>query len=236
MSWTDEADQFCRTLANIVNGTVARGAEFDLTPVAGVEQAFVLPRDSAVKKPKPIGIVTGPNRNGEPRLWLSVLFRVGPDDRNEHMAVLSSAYSLLIDAETNRPAVRIEYERDGGYEPGRSEGQNHRRPAAHVQIDGSSEPIAFVQGLNGEKRLRGLGRFHIPVGGRRYRPTLEDFIEFLFLEKLIPNLHPSGRQVIDEHRNEWMKLQLRAAIRNDPGVAVEKLEDMGYVIQNPARS
>lgn len=230
------ANGFCGTLASIVNGTMARGVDFDVMPVSDLERAFVLPRGSSPGRPKPIPIVTGPQRDGEPRLWLSVSYLVGPDSRHEHLAVFSSFFSLVIDKETNHPTVRIEFERERGHEPGRSDTVRHKRPAAHVQIHGSSEPIAFVQGLNGDRRLRGLEKFHVPVGGRRYRPTLEDFIEFVHLEGLVPRLHEGWEDVVAHHRSEWFERQLRSAIRNDSRIAADQLTRMGYSVEGPLAS
>ena len=93
-------------------------------------------------------------------------------------------FALVIDEATARPAVRLEYDRDFGSEPDDTRLGVHRRSAAHVQIHGASEELAYAQAVSG-LRLRRLEMFHIPVGGRRFRPTLEDFIEFLHAEKLI---------------------------------------------------
>jgi hypothetical protein len=127
----------------------------------------------------------------------------------------------------------VEYERDKGNEPDDAVPGRHRRSAAHVQIHGSSEELAYIQGLYGSRPLRGLASFHIPVGGRRFRPTLEDFIEFLWAERLIPTVHDGWQDVLQHHRTEWLRRQLRAAVRSDPSTAVAQLEVMGYTVAPP---
>lgn len=62
---------------------------------------------------------------------------------------------------------------------------------------------------------------------------MEDFIEFLWTERLIPAMHSGWEAVVTQHRSNWLALQLRAAVRNDPAVAVEQLETMGYSVPSP---
>nr|HUW77701.1 hypothetical protein [Candidatus Nanopelagicaceae bacterium] len=196
--------------------------------------AWIQPSDSKPGKPKPIPILAGKAEGETPRLWLSVSFQVRLDGTNKYLAIQQSFFSLVLDNDTGHPAVRIEYERDKGAEPDDGPSRGHRRSAAHVQIHGASEEIAFIQGLNGTKKLRGLDKFHIPVGGRRYRPTLEDFIEFIWMEELVVELHEGWRKVIDEHRKRWLQVQLKSAVRSDPESAITQLTDMGYIITVPA--
>ena len=129
-------------------------------------------------------------------------------------------------------AGKASHDRDRGNEPDDSTPGLHRRSAAHIQIHGSSEELAYIQGLQGNKTLRTLDKFHIPVGGRRFRPTLEDFIEFLWSERLIGPLHAGWQQVLALHRANWLDLQLRAAVRGDPITAIAQLEIIGYKV-NP---
>lgn len=135
-----------------------------------------------------------------PRLWLRTSFQVRLDESHDHLAVQRSVFALVIQA-SGRPAIRVEYDRDQGNEPDDAIPGRHRRSAAHVQIHGSSEELAYVQGLGGDRQLRGLERFHIPVGGRRFRPSLEDFIEFLWAERLISGMHGGWEDVLTRHRS-----------------------------------
>lgn len=131
--------------------------------------------------------------------------------------------------------IRVEYDRGRGNEPDAPEAGKHRRSAAHVQVHGSSDELAYVQGVRGTARLRPLKDFHIPVGGRRFRPSLEDFIEFLGSEELIP-LHPGWSDVLVRHRRDWLTLQLQAAVRSDPAAAIAQLRSMGYEVIGPTHT
>lgn len=230
----ESAESFAAILTEVVNGTVSTDIRFVVTPFAGPpDLAWVYPEGSTPATVVLIPIVAGLPDGEPPRLWLRASFQVRLDDDRDHLAVQQSVFGLVIDEKTKRPAVRVEYDRDKGNEPDDTAPARHRRSAAHVQIHGSSEELAYVQGLNGDRQLRGLEKFHIPVGGRRFRPSIEDFIEFLWTERLIPGLHPGWQDVLSRHRAGWLALQLRAAVRNDPSAAVAQLEAMGYVVEPP---
>ncbi len=62
------------------------------------------------------------------------------------------------------------------------------------------------------------------MGSRRYRPTLEDFIEFLILEGLT-EARAGWREVLDAGRDAYRRVQLRAAIRRDPLTALGAIRD-----------
>jgi hypothetical protein len=81
-------------------------------------------------------------------------------------------------------------------------------------------------------QLRTLGRFHFPVGGRRFRPTLEDLIEFLVVEGLVDS-YANWRTVLLEHRGRWERLQLQAAVRRDSEAAADALTDLGWICTAP---
>jgi hypothetical protein len=49
-------------------------------------------------------------------------------------------------------------------------------PSGEWKLDGLCEPL----GLAAE-----LGRLHFPVGGKRFRPCLEDVIEMLVVERFV---------------------------------------------------
>jgi hypothetical protein len=65
---------------------------------------------------------------------------------------------------------------------------------------------------------------HFPTGGRRYRPALEDVIEFLIVEGLADG-QAGWRDVLNEERDAYWRIQLRAAIRRDPWTALAALRE-----------
>ncbi|HEY3258705.1 MAG TPA: hypothetical protein VGJ95_00310 [Pseudonocardiaceae bacterium] len=131
--------------------------------------------------------------------------------------MLSSFLGLFLDQQLNQPLLHYDYERGkgGGY------------PEAHLQV------CAHTATWNSICERRDIGsrpleRLHLPVGGRRYRPTVEDVLDFVIREDLADS-HPQAGAYIDAGRQRFHELQLRAAVRRNPAAAVEVLRDMGKV-------
>jgi hypothetical protein len=64
-----------------------------------------------------------------------------------------------------------------------------------------------------------ISALHIPVGGSRFRPCLEDVIQFLIEECLFDSL-PRWREAVEEGRASWRRIQARAVVRDFPREAI----------------
>lgn len=210
-SLEDQAVAFAAVLTRLVNGTVSTGVVFRVTVLPDRNTVWIAPDGSeGVTKPAQIPLLVDQR---EPVLWLTAHFTARLDVAGDHLAIASSKFALCVDKTTGNSLLRIEYDRDRGREPDKD--ARHKRPAAHVQILGSSTQLGFAQALAG-KKYRPLEKIHFPVGGRRFRPSLEDFIEFLYYEGLLPGTHEGWRDVLQESRGDYLALQLRAAVRRFP--------------------
>jgi len=149
--------------------------------------------------------------SGKTWCWLNVSFRLGLDSEQKYLTVVSSFIGVYAADEDRLCLCHFDYERE-----------KPDYPEAHVQVFGDSQALA---NWGGRVQERGLERLHFPVGGRRYRPTLEDVIEFLITEKLA-TAREGWRDVIDEKRRAFKQLQLRAAVRGDPETAREVLHEL----------
>lgn len=63
---------------------------------------------------------------------------------------------------------------------------------------------------------------HLPVGGTRSRPCLEDFLEMVIREFRV-DAHPGWEERLREGREQWRTLQTRAVVRDSPDAAAEVL-------------
>jgi hypothetical protein len=82
--------------------------------------------------------------------------------------------------------------------------------------------------LDPQATLPRLASLHLPVGGVRFRPSLEDVLEFAIRELGVEAL--SGwEDAIAEGQQRWRWVQLQAAVRDairaDPG-AVGQLHEL----------
>lgn len=227
----DLADEFASEITTIVNSTIATEVLF--APInIGRSSLYIAPIGSIFGKSKLIPVADLDGAEKAPFLWLKVGFEVDLDHEGKHLRVLSSIFALVVNEESALPAVRIEYERERGFEPGEIELSNHAKNAAHVQIHGTSTEFAYIQGKNGDARIKPLEKYHIPVGGKEFRPTLEDFIEFLHREGLVKKLKPGWLELIRENQRKWLTVQVKSAVRSNPSAAIEQLLQMGYKVSN----
>ena len=160
--------------------------------------------------------------SGDVPLWLTVTCRAYLDDRG-HLTVEQSAYFLQTGPNQDRLTELLHYD----YERDKAE-----YPEAHLQVNANSDEWEAVLAASGKPKA-GVGKLHLPVGGRRYRPALEDLIDALIREGLLIG-KPGWPRIIDEHREKFRKIQLLAAIARSPEVAAVALQGLGYEVSPPS--
>lgn len=236
-----QAEDFAQRLTRIVDTTVCPGtAEFRAVLVEEAGFARVAP-DIGMEVASPRGggrsldgadlpICLRPDAVNDALFWLRVNFRLMLDHERTHLTVSKSQMALLLTDLTRKPKyrnrprllLRVEYERDVT-----------GKPASHIQVHAYNPDFTFAQARRGAARMRHLENFHIPAGGRRYRPILEDLVEFLIDEELA-DAHPGAKAALGEARVEWERQQLRAAVRRDPETAAAQLRTQGYEVTRPS--
>lgn len=168
------------------------------------------------------------NQAPQIRLQVSLVLRLSTDKK--YLAVLNSEFHVkLIDE--SAPIFHYDF-------------QNNPRseiPAAHVNIHASNQPLLRLMNSAGsmsraklrEKNIR-RGRkpqpseLHFPVGGTRFRPCLEDVLQFLIYELGVDRV-AGWRQVLEEGRSNWREKQLATSIVDNPMVAIRALQDLGLI-------
>ncbi len=79
-----------------------------------------------------------------------------------------------------------------------------------------------------------LHALHFPVGGRRFRPTLEEFLLFLDRENLFNDWKEGWKPRLIRSLEAWERRQARATARQFPEEAVGALETLGYCVTAPS--
>ena len=164
----------------------------------------------------------------KPVLLLKVTYVVKLARGGEYVKVLTSTMGLWVDVtggrKKHRPLVRMEYDRYP---------RTADRPAAHVHLHANSPEMAWVYGSS-NRPAPDLHALHFPVGGQRFRPTLEEFLLFLNRERLYtdfkPNWRPTTLRSLQESRNR----QAAATVKKNPELAAGVLTELGYAVSPPA--
>lgn len=149
--------------------------------------------------------------NKKPRVWMSLSYQVRMDDEQRYLTVHSSYCGIFADADLECCLCHFDYERE-----------KERYTPAHVQVHGESPALRLLNRCSDAKRP--LGKLHFPVGGRRFRPCLEDVIEFLVAERLV-DAHPGWETVVEDGRARFQRMQLKAAMRRNLGLVKEFVQD-----------
>lgn len=118
-------------------------------------------------------------------------------------------------------------------------------PSAHLHVHAhGDEVVAAMLGGADKGRVRArladiqqggyprLESLHLPMGGPRFRPSIEDLLEILQLEFQIDVLGTFDSAVL-EGRRIYRQMQLMAAVADDPLATAAELERIGYVISAP---
>jgi len=170
--------------------------------------------------------------NETPLLSLKVKFDCRLDGQNTFLAVEKSSIKVYGGAKASgEPLFRYEYERE----------PVGNIPGAHIHVHAHRDAFTASMVRAGKATTRGLRRanntdvptmseLHFPVGGHRFRPSLEDVLEMLIEEFGIDHTE-EFRTVLREGRRDWRTKQTKAAVRDDPHSAIEALERMGYTVQ-----
>lgn len=131
--------------------------------------------------------------------------------------VRSSVMYLSPDQDGARTLLHYDYERDKADD----------YPEAHLQVCATSVEWEDAMRSYGP-RGRPLKKLHLPVGGRRFRPSVEDLIEFLVTEQLASG-RPGWKRHVDQGRRRFEERQLKAAVRRNPEIALAILREEGHI-------
>lgn len=226
-----QSTEFAARLTKLLSGTVNPGLTFESVGTEHDEQRRVGPTGNMpVSESSPfsfIPLVRLKDPAESPRLLLKAEYKLRMDSEDKHLAVVSSSVGLWVKANSDRkrpsPVVRLEYDRDA-----------KSKPAAHVHLHAESAELAWLYGSAGALLPR-THEIHFPLGGRRFRPTLEHFLLFLDQEGLFTDwASEDWKQVINDSLGEWEGRQVRATVRRQPHDAVAQLRSMGYTVLPPS--
>ncbi|MBL7498605.1 hypothetical protein I6A84_03370 [Frankia sp. CNm7] len=207
-------------MSDLLNGTICAGVRLGVATLRDNQRVAVGYGVNARDWDVPAGIPI--TRGRAVRCYLGLSYQLVPDDAHRYLMVESSMLGIFLGPDLDECLFHYDYERNkpDGY------------PEAHLQVEAASDSwrklLSSASGAKDE-----LAKLHLPVGGRRFRPTVEDIVEFLIVENLA-DAHPGWHGRVEASRNSFQALQLRAAIRRNQPVACGILRELGYKLQEPS--
>lgn len=80
-----------------------------------------------------------------------------------------------------------------------------------------------------------MSSLHFPVGGERFRPCIEDVLEFLVREFGIDH-EPGWETAVRAGRERWRRMQFRSTVRDLQDEAADVLRSYGWSVKAPDES
>lgn len=152
---------------------------------------------------------------------LSANYKLCVDSYGTHIAVEHSSFTLKAKIERT-PIIRWDYDR-----------KPNNKPRSHLQITAHRGALTHILSRLDHDTPHSVESLHIPMGGERFRPCLEDVIEFLIRDCGFQG-SADWKQTIREGRARWRRIQTHAVVRDSPECAVTELESLGYHVIPPA--
>ncbi len=213
-----QARAFADQTSELLNGTLTKGVRISsvVTPTGLTVMGCGVTRTSPDPRPIPLG--------AKRRVWLYLLHSYGWDPEGEYLTMTRSTLSLYTSEsmEDHELVVGMDYIREPA----------NKYPGCHLHVHGGRDDLDHIY-LGEARDSRKLRDLHLPVGGKRFRPTLEDLVEFVVTEEMAKP-HDGWDVVVAEHRRRWQEIQLKAAVRRQQDVAAEALQAAGWTLTPPA--
>lgn len=157
----------------------------------------------------------------EPLAELGVVYKLCVDSFSRYLAVEHS--SFVLKAKLDRtPIIRWDYDREA-----------HNKPSSHMQITAHRGALSHLLSRLDHATPHSIESLHLPMGGDRFRPCLEDIMEFLIRDCGFPGSE-GWKATLQNGRAKWRRIQTRAVVRDSPAEAVATLEAMGYTVTPPS--
>jgi hypothetical protein len=151
---------------------------------------------------------------------LDVSLRCRLDSRGEWLAIDASRFALKACVDRT-PVIRLEYDRDA-----------YNKPSSHLHVHAQRGALSHILSQPGHATPHAMESLHIPMGGARFRPALEDFLHLLIGELGFDSAD-GWQGAISDGRERWRRTQLAASVRDCAEEAVRVLTDLGYSVTEP---
>jgi len=209
---SEQIREFAQSQSELLNRTITNGIRLSSFLRRDGAQGWVGYRISKLDlsgEAIPVTLTDAP-----PTCHLRVLHIFRLDDEGKWLMNVESTFGLYADETWESVIFHYDYKRD----------PEDSYPTPHINVSGDSPQLqALATRVGKQLSLKDL---HLPVGGRRYRPSLEDLVEFLVVHGLA-EARPGWQDAIGEHRARFQKRQLGAAVRRDPETALAELRNLG---------
>lgn len=162
--------------------------------------------------------------NGVHLASLSLYLYQGLDRTGQYLKTCKTNFTVYSSLENN-PLLRLEYDANMRTSP-----VSHWQ--VHAKRDAFTNLLTHAEAQGRVTNPHMLSSLHLPTGGERFRPSLEDLLEFLIRDCGIDK-HDGWETAIQEGRKKWRRRQFSAAVRDLQEEAAQVLRNCDWNVQPP---
>lgn len=207
-----QAEEFGQEMAGLLSATLPK------LPVPPLE---ILQHNDRVIIRSPDGDPLPLYIRGEHLAGMKLSVACTVDSAGTYLAVAESTFNLLAKLDRT-PVYRFHYRRTPALEP-----------TAHIHVHAHRGALSHLLSQAAHAQPHDISSLHIPVGGSRFRPCLEDFVQFLIMECGFDS-EVGWRAHVEEGRERWRCRQAGAVVRDVPEEAARVLRELGYTVELPS--
>lgn len=218
----DLLQDFAEELDALIRGCIPLSDDVKIGLFFGTKNRVVIQPMSPSGEERKIPLFLASDLAGEFDLHIQVQI----DPAQKTLRTVKSNFVLSSTLE-DEPLARLEF-----YEKTRS------APITHWQFHAERGAFSFLLGVAaGSSKLVTdqpwrLSKLHFPVGGDRYRPGVEDFLEFLIFECGFDK-HRGWQKHLQKGRTRQRDAQLEKVIRAQQNKSAQILTDLGWQVSFP---
>lgn len=211
------ADEVQSTLRSVLPGSIRMRS---LTAPQS-DRYWVRPDDSTLNNRIPLFV------DGEHLADLTVEIFLSMDRHNRYLKTVQSKMAVHSTLD-RQPLIRLEFD-----------AAMHTSPTVHWHVHAERGALSHLLSRSHAVRPgqvtapHQISSLHIPVGGERFRPCLEDLLQFLIQECGI-DAQLRWRDAVDAGRQRWRRRQIKAAARDSPAEVAAVLAELGWSVHPPA--
>jgi len=223
VSLEERSGQFAAEIQATLDGVLPGERTIISTKVEGAERYLVTP-DGLNPKARRIPLFVADEYLAD----LDVALYLSLDRTGQYLKTVRSDISIhsVLD---RTPLLRYDYRSDMKADP-----------VAHWQVyaeRGAVSHLLTKASANAARTRRphrphDLSSLHFAVGGERFRPCLEDVLQFLVLDCGVDRCN-GWQTVVEGGRERWRRRQLGSIIRDIPSEAARILRELGWKVEPP---
>ena len=157
---------------------------------------------------------------------LTVEIFLSMDRHNRYLKTVQSKMAVHSTLD-RQPLIRLEF--DAGM---------HTTPVVHWHVHAERGALSHLLARSHAVRPGAvtaphqISSLHIPVGGERFRPCLEDLLQFLIQECGIDS-RERWWEAVNSGRERWRRRQIKSSARDAPAEVAVVLRELGWTVTPP---